>query len=73
MLDDWRGGSAAPRDLPPREEMDARLSGRGVPIVAFSDWKRLDEVEVARGALRGAPRDKIADIQSMLDLLGDGA
>ena len=73
MLDDWRAGTAAPRDLPPREEMNARLSGRGVPVVAFSDWKRLDEVEVARGALRGAPRDKIADIQSMLDLLGDGA
>jgi hypothetical protein len=30
-------------------------------------------VEVARGALRGAPRDKIADVQAMLDLLGDEA
>jgi len=73
MLDDWRGRSAAPRDLPPREEVDAVLSRRGVPVVGFSDWKRLDEVEVARGALRGAPRDKIADIRAMLDLLGDGA
>ena len=51
----------------------ARLVRRGVAVVGFSDWKRLDEVEVARGALRGAPRDKIADVQAMLDLLGDGA
>jgi ferredoxin--NADP+ reductase len=73
MLDDWKGGSEGHRELPPREEIDVRLARRGVPVVGFSDWKRLDEVEVARGALRGAPRDKIADVQAMLDLLGDEA
>jgi ferredoxin--NADP+ reductase len=73
MLEDGRGGTLGLRELPPREEIDARLAQRGVPVVGFSDWKRLDEVEVARGALRGAPRDKIADVQAMLDLLGDGA
>ena len=73
LLDDGRAAAAGLRELPPREEIDARLARRGVPVVGFSDWKRLDEVEVARGALRGAPRDKIADVQAMLDLLGDGA
>jgi ferredoxin--NADP+ reductase len=72
MLDDWRAGTIAPRELPPREAVDRLLAERGVPVVGFADWKRLDEVEVARGALRGAPRDKIVDVQAMLDLLGEG-
>lgn len=70
MLDDARAGTVANRALPPREAIDALLAARGVPVVGFADWKRLDEVEVARGSRRGAPRDKIADIESMLALLG---
>ena len=73
MLDDWRAGTSGPLELPLREAIDARLAQRGVAVVGFADWKRLDEVEVARGALRGAPRDKIADVQAMLDFLGDRA
>ena len=71
MLDDWRAGTVTQRELPPRDAIDVRLAGRGVQVVGFDDWKRLDEVEVSRGARRGAPRDKIADVRAMLDLLGD--
>jgi ferredoxin--NADP+ reductase len=71
MLDDWRAGSSGPRELPPRKAVDARLAERGVKVVGFPDWKRLDAVEVARGALRGAPRDKIVDVRAILDLLGE--
>jgi ferredoxin--NADP+ reductase len=70
LLDDWRAGTVDARALPPREAIDALLARRGVAVVGFSDWKRLDDVEVARGARRGAPRDKIADVASMLELLG---
>jgi ferredoxin--NADP+ reductase len=70
LLDDWRTGAVPPRALPPRQAIDRRLAQRGVQFVGFEDWKRLDEVEVARGARRGAPRDKIVDVQAMLDLLG---
>jgi ferredoxin/flavodoxin---NADP+ reductase len=73
MLADWRIAEGASRELPPREAIDALLAARGVPVVRFSDWKRLDEVEVARGALRGAPREKIVDVKEMLDLLGERA
>ena len=38
-------------------------------IVSFNDWKRLDDVEVARGERRGAPRDKIVDVETMLEVL----
>jgi ferredoxin--NADP+ reductase len=61
---------APARELPPREAIDALLRGRGVKLVSFQDWKQLDDVEVARGARRGAPRDKIVDVGAMLEILG---
>ncbi|MDO8811203.1 MAG: FAD-dependent oxidoreductase [Gallionella sp.] len=57
------------RELPEREAIDLLLRQRGVQIVTFNDWKRLDDVEVARGERRGAPRDKIVDVESMLAVL----
>jgi ferredoxin--NADP+ reductase len=57
------------RVLPPREALDELLRARGVRVVSFDDWKRLDDVEVSRGARRGAPRDKIADVDAMLQIL----
>ncbi len=69
MVEDAAG--AATRPLPPREAIDALLRERGVRFVSFDDWRRLDEVEIARGERRGAPRDKIVDVQAMLDLLSN--
>jgi len=57
------------RELPEREAIDTLLRQRGVQIVSFNDWKRLDDVEVARGERRGAPRDKIVDVEAMLAVL----
>ena len=68
MADD--GAGLAARALPDRDAIVALLRTRGVQPVSFSDWKRLDDVETARGARRGAPRDKIVDVESMLALLG---
>jgi ferredoxin--NADP+ reductase len=62
--------AAQRRELPPREAIDALLRERGVRFVSFDDWRRLDEVEVARGERRGAPRDKLVDVEAMLELLG---
>ncbi|MBI5436002.1 MAG: FAD-dependent oxidoreductase [Nitrosomonadales bacterium] len=67
MIADGAGLEA--RELPDREAIDSLLRQRGVQIVSFSDWKRLDDVEVARGERRGAPRDKIADVEAMLAVL----
>jgi ferredoxin/flavodoxin---NADP+ reductase len=60
----------APRVLPERDAIVSLLHGRGVHTVSFDDWKQLDDAEVARGARRGAPRDKIVDVQAMLAILG---
>ena len=67
MIADGAGLEA--RELPEREAIDSLLRQRGVQIVSFSDWKRLDDVEVARGERRGAPRDKIVDVEAMLEVL----
>jgi len=64
------GAGVESRPLPPREAIDALLRERGVKLVSFDDWKQLDDVEVARGARRGAPRDKIVDVGAMLEILG---
>jgi ferredoxin--NADP+ reductase len=67
------GAGLEARALPPRDAIDAVLRDRGVQLVSFADWKQLDDVEVARGARRGAPRDKIVDVEAMLAVLAQGA
>lgn len=67
MLADGAGLEA--RALPERDAIVSLLHGRGVQIVSFDDWKRLDEVEVARGMRHGAPRDKVVDVEAMLEVL----
>ncbi len=64
------GAALAARRLPDRDAIISLLRERGVQPVSFDDWKRLDDVEVARGARRGAPRDKIVDVEAMLAALG---
>lgn len=66
------GAGLEGRVLPRREAIDALLRERGVQLVSFDDWKRLDDVEVARGERRGAPRDKIVEVEAMLALLSQG-
>jgi len=66
------GAAVAARILPERDAIISLLRARGVQPVSFSDWKLLDDAEVARGARRGAPRDKIVDVGAMLALLGQG-
>lgn len=68
MLADAAGRELPP--LPPRDAIVGVLRARGVRLVSFTDWKQLDEIEVARGARRGAPRDKIVDVEAMLRILG---
>lgn len=67
MLSDGRGHEV--RALPERQAVVELLRGRGVQPVSFDDWKRLDQIEVARGEWRGAPRDKLVDVAAMLATL----
>ena len=48
-----------------RSGLDALLEGRGVQVVKYSDWKKIEEAEIAR-AREGAPREKFVRIQDMI-------
>ncbi|HWL46595.1 MAG TPA: FAD-dependent oxidoreductase [Sphingomonadaceae bacterium] len=50
---------------PGRAGLDALLAGRGVEIVTFRDWQKIEAAEVAR-AREGAPREKFVDVAEML-------
>ncbi|HEY7841320.1 MAG TPA: FAD-dependent oxidoreductase [Gammaproteobacteria bacterium] len=46
------------------------LKARGIRHVSFTDWKKIDQHEIQRGAPRGKPREKYTRRDEMLALLG---
>lgn len=62
-------GSTRPAVEPEPAAIDAALAARGVRVVDFAGWKRLDQVEVERGRAAGRPRVKLAAIAEMLATL----
>jgi ferredoxin--NADP+ reductase len=69
LLDDIASGTIVPKPRGQREAADQLLQSRGVQVVSFADWKRLDELEQAAGKPRGAPREKFTRITEMLSAL----
>lgn len=63
MVEDVPALPAAPR---PAEAIERLLAGRGVEWVDFEDWRRLDELECARGKAAGRPRIKLCAVEEML-------
>ena len=45
------------------------LAGRGVRVVSFEDWRRIDAAEIERGRATGKPREKFATVAEMLAVL----
>lgn len=52
-----------------RAGLDLLLAERGVDIVTFRDWQKIEEAEAAR-AREGNPREKFVDIADMLGARG---
>ncbi len=71
MLGDVEAGAVPPSPVEGRQAMRKLLEERGVQHVSFEDWKTIDELEVARGKSRGAPRVKFTDVSEMLDALSE--
>jgi ferredoxin--NADP+ reductase len=63
------GSASAARPLPDRNAIVSLLRDNGVQPVSFEDWKQLDDIETVRGLSRGAPRDKIVDVEAMIAVL----
>lgn len=51
-----------------RAGFDALAQSRGVEVVTFRDWKKIEEAESAR-AREGAPREKFVDVAAMIRAL----
>jgi ferredoxin--NADP+ reductase len=63
LLEDARAGR-----LPPREDgsVDDLLAQRGVEVVMYEGWERIDAVERGRGEAQGRPRVKLATWDELL-------
>ncbi|XP_054159634.1 NADPH:adrenodoxin oxidoreductase, mitochondrial-like [Oppia nitens] len=46
-----------------------KLSEKGVNVVHFDDWKRIDQIEQQMGSTLGKPREKIVDTNEIIDIL----
>ena len=72
-IDKAREDAAAGNTLnplnPSRAAVEALLAERGVDVVTFADWQKLDAEELARGAATNRPRLKISRIPDMLDVV----
>ncbi len=53
----------------PTQTLSDMLKQRNVRYVTFADWKKLDEYEVKQGQNRGSPREKVVDVQKMLNII----
>ena len=49
-----------------RQGLAALLASRGVEVVDFAGWEKIDAEEVRRGEAVGKPRVKIVDVEEML-------
>ena len=62
-------------DLPPPDDraggagFDRLASERGLNVVHFSDWQKIDAAEIAH-ARDGAPREKFVNLEQMLSVAG---
>jgi hypothetical protein len=47
----------------------ALLASRGVRVVSYDAWRKIDAAEVARGTAVGKPREKFVRVEEMLEML----
>jgi ferredoxin--NADP+ reductase len=65
IVEDIDGGSLGRADKGGCEGFDALAAERGLKIVTFSDWKKIEQAE-EHAAREGAPREKFIDIEAMI-------
>lgn len=66
LVDEDIGSSSTKRG---REGFDEFVEQRGLDVVTFRDWQKIEEAEIA-AAREGAPREKFVDIESMIAARG---
>ncbi|GGD55375.1 FAD-dependent oxidoreductase [Croceicoccus mobilis] len=62
---DMAAGVLGGEDKPGRPGFDALAEKRGIDIVTFRDWQKIEEAEIA-AARSGAPREKFTIVEEMI-------
>jgi ferredoxin--NADP+ reductase len=69
IAEDLESGAIANAPREGRAGFDRLADARGLDIVTFRDWKKIEEAE-NQAARDGAPREKFVDIESMIRARG---
>jgi len=64
LLADMPVLSPCPR--PDGAAVDDLLASRGVRVISYDDWRKIDAAEIARGRATGKPREKFLSVDEML-------
>ena len=70
MRADLEQGRLLSPDHPEAEAVDVLVRERQPHAFSYADWRRLNEIEVARGKAAGRPRVKFTRVEEMLAALG---
>lgn len=69
LLDDFRKGKLPASAARGCEGIEHLLRKRGVVVVSYEEWRRLDQIELARGREAGRSRVKLCSVDEMLETL----
>jgi NADPH-dependent glutamate synthase beta subunit-like oxidoreductase len=69
ITEDIKAGVLGPADKEGRSGFNRLAAERGLDVVTFSDWKKIEEAE-EQAAREGAPREKFVDIEAMIKARG---
>jgi ferredoxin--NADP+ reductase len=65
LREDIDSGALGRADKQGRAGFDALAEQRGLDVVTFRDWKKIEEAE-EKAAREGAPREKFVDVEAMI-------
>lgn len=69
IAEDVAAGTLGPGGRKGRQGFDELAESRGLQIVTFRDWKKIEEAE-EKAAREGAPREKFVDVEAMIRAKG---
>ena len=69
IAEDMASGALGHGNKKGRQGFDKLAKTRGLQVVTFRDWKKIEEAE-ERAAREGAPREKFVDIEAMIRAKG---
>jgi len=70
MFEDLARGAVLEPTRPEAAAAEVLVRQRQPNYVSYTDWLKLNEIEVARGRAQGRPRVKLTSVEEMLAALG---